>query len=345
MYNCIFCLENNCIQLKSTEESAIKWAKEVLTPYIKIGKAENVILSIECIYGKKEKPVGEFVGKESMFLNKTGKRYKNPGGFDIVNEEETLYRVLDDKLTIYFPCLTEDTMREPSRLCREILYNSLNVSEWQEIHASAVSYRNQGIAFVGNKGAGKSTFLSLMLSKSIDHTDTRFNYVTNDRLWINSKNNRILGSPMPVLLGYGTMMRIPELNGQLSMFRDGYYILNHLLKEKKHEYTVNEFAKFFDTKIETEARLKAIIVLDSTKEMTMPRLVENDEIEKKYIDLARNTSHSTYPNWLQIGKSPDEREKTYLKNISIYTMGFDFSEQSIIKSKRVLLEMFSDILF
>lgn len=289
----------------------------------------------------KKKPIGQFVGEEALFLNKKGKRYKNTEGFDIVDEEGTIYRVMNEKLVVYFPCLSEDTMREPSRLCREILYNSLNVNEWQEIHASAVAYRNQGIAFVGSKGAGKSTFLSLMLSNLFDDTDMKFDYVTNDRLWINYKNNQILGSPMPVLLGYGTMMRVPELCGQLTMFKDGYYMLNNLLKEKKHEYTVSEFAGFFHTNIETNAHLKSIIFLDAD-DIYKPRLTEGNQMEKKYVELARKTSHSTYPNWLQIGKSPDQRSIKYLKNVKIYTMGINFTEEVLLKSKRALLELLSD---
>lgn len=344
MYKSCFCLNKNYLELISNEKSTVDWAKCVLLPYINIGSSQQKVTKIECIYNTYKEPEGDYIGDVSLYLGSVGKKYQNRFSIDIKSDRDVLYRIMDENITIYYPKLSEETMKEPARFCREILYNMMP-DTWTEIHASAVACNGRAIAFVGEKGSGKTTLLSILLSSLIDYTKSPFDFVTNDRLWIkeNEEGCSVYGSPMPVLVGYGTMTKVPELNCYLNMYQDGFYILNNLSCIKNHEYTTVEFTKMFSKSVCTNAKLVAIIFL-SPKIRSLPRVIEKDEIGLFDKMLSRTSGHANYPNCFQKGHNGQERPfKLSLKNLSLYEMGVCFDNDYLLNVKKRLIEMFADI--
>lgn len=91
------------------------------------------------------------------------------------------------------------------RIVREFAMNHLH-SRGLFLHASAIAIGSGGIAFAGRKAAGKTTFLTYLLS----HGTAR--YVSNDRVFVGDEGDRPVLRNIPTVISVrpGTLELCPE---------------------------------------------------------------------------------------------------------------------------------------
>lgn len=89
---------------------------------------------------------------------------------------------------------------------RSIMEELLFSLGFSMIHASCVSFKDKGVIFLGDKGAGKTTFLLFLL-------ESNGVFVGNDRLFIrfNKSSVEIIPRPSLTRVGMGTALNIPRL--------------------------------------------------------------------------------------------------------------------------------------
>jgi hypothetical protein len=258
-----------------------------------------------------------------------------------------VYQVRGRTIEVFYPEKIEDSLRDPTRICREVLYNSLPVGDWYCMHASAVAKDGKAIVFTGQGGAGKTTVVCHLLS-SADH-ERLFDFVSNDQVWVNLASGRmnIIGWPLPIRIGYGTLSSIAELAPNLSLFRDYFHITNKHWTVKNHQYSAREFTDFFGCEISPEAEVVAIVRLkQGTSNLLFP--VEDDAARVEVIKRAAGDNESTYPNWMRIGKAPNERELNNfnIENVTcpVYEMEFTTSELAVTKCDESIINALGNLL-
>ena len=344
-----YSLEGSYLDVVTDWEEVLDWADLCLVPYVKLGEAGRRVATLVCRYGVR----GTLSGKGRrerirIHLARDADGYLvNGRPVEVCTDEGVIYKVDGDIIEIFYPERSEDALRDPTRLCREILYNSLPEASWFELHASAVAREGKAVVLLGGKGAGKTTSICHLLSAK-DH-DQLFSFVSNDRVWINIADGqtRIIGSPMPINIGYGTMVSIPELARNLFLYEDHYHVINQHWTTKAHEYSAQEFTNIFQCDICTEAVAVAVIGLQpGTSNLLMP--VESDERKTEIIMSGQRASKRTYPNWMGIGKSPNERglDGVKLSKLScpIYEMEFTPNERAITKCDEAIISALGNLL-
>jgi len=157
---------------------------------------------------------------------------------------------------------------------------------------------------------------------------------------------KIIGSPMPINIGYGTMVSIPELARNLFLYEDHYHVINQHWTTKAHEYSAQEFTNIFQCDICTEVVAVAVIGLTpGTSNLLMP--VESDERKTEIIMSGQRASKQTYPNWMGIGRSPNERGLDGVKisqlSCPIYEMEFTPSERAITKCDEAIISALGNL--
>src|SRR6266446_10730587 len=217
--------------------------------------------TIRCHYEEEGKPAGTRQGLAVLHMGIDAQLFVTGSALEFLTSHGNLYVIQGKTIDAYYPRVSEDSMRDPARLAREVLYNSLPYPGWHEIHASAIARNGKAIAFVGSKGTGKSTILCNMLSQQ--YKDSEFDFVTNDRLWVGQENGQWtgLGSPSPVLIGYGTLATVCELAERLSLYRDEFFLLTGDWGKKVYQFSPSELARVFGRNIQTSVELLAIVNL------------------------------------------------------------------------------------
>jgi hypothetical protein len=344
-----YSLRGNFLELLTDWDAAAQWADLCLLPYIKIGDGETRVARINCYYGAPAPPPGEGAPQSMrihMGLDAVG--YKVNGRLaEVRTAAGVVYQLADNTIEIFYPEKTEDALRDPSRLCREILYNSLPVGSWFEWHAAAVARNEKALIFIGQKGTGKTTTICHLLSgtgwgKPLD-------FVSNDRVWINLSDAplNVIGSPMPICPGYGTMAAVPQLASRLSLFRDYAHLLNKNWTMREHEYTTKEFARFFQCDINPEAVAVAAIGLKpGTSNLLRP--VETNARKLEVIKSGDRNSNRNFPNWIGIGHSPAEREFDLIEldrlSCPIYELEFTPGEGAAGKCAETIMATLGELL-
>lgn len=344
-----YSLEGNYLNVVSNWDEALEWAELCLVPYVRIGEAERKVATLVCHYGVQGTLSGK--GKRErigIHLARDADAYLvDDCPVEVCTDDGVIYKVDGNLIEIFYPERSEDALRDPTRLCREILYNSLPEGSWFELHAAAVAQEGKAVILIGNKGVGKTTAICHLLSAK-DH-DRLFSFVSNDRVWINIANGqmKIIGSPMPINIGYGTMASIPELARNLFLYEDQYHLINKDWTTKAHEYSAREFTSLFQCDICTEAVAVAAIGLKpGSSNLLMP--VEDDESRAKVIMSGERAAERTYPNWMRIGKAPHERGLDGVKlseaSCPVYEMEFTPSEKAITKCDESIIAALGNLL-
>lgn len=340
-----YLLMDKYVRLESNWDPGILWSDKIFLPYCQIGVGNFLIATIRCHYNAKEKPSGTLRGPGLIHMAREAQMFYGEGFIEALTSEGVLYRARGREVDIFYSSTNEDAMRDPARICRELLYNALPFSEWYELHASAVSHNGKAIAFVGKKGAGKTTLVAHLLSRQ--NGNFLFDLVTNDRLWVKKRDDGevdVIGSPMPVLLGYGTMATVFELSFQLSLYRDEYYLLTKDWTRKHYEFSPQEFARFFSRKICTHAELIGIVNLKPGTTNLLTPVRKSEKRAEVMGNAARDLPHS-YPNWLGIGHGPDERGMfTLSEDFPVYDLEFSYDSKSVLQTKEVIVNMFGDFM-
>ena len=338
-----YSLHGRYVELVSSWDAVLEWSDLCLLPYFKIGNGQQRIAKIICHYEVAETlPAnGERKSVRIHLQREADADVVDAHHFTLRTQRGVVYKVADDVVEIFYPDKTEDSLRDPARLCRELVYNSLPEGSWYHLHASAVARNGKAIVFTGNGGAGKTTLVCRLLGNK--YHNGVFDYVSNDEVWIDVSTQpmKIIGSPFPIRLGYGAMISTPELAARLHLYKDHFQLINRDWKTKVHQYSVKEFTGFFGRKICTEAEVSAIVQLKPGHSQQL-NLIESEVRKLEVIRQAARDSADSYPNWMNIGKSPSERtgEDIVLSSVPcpVYELGFSPVDGQVSKAEQVLLK-------
>lgn len=337
-----YSLHGRYVELVSSWDAVLEWSDLCLLPYLKIGNGQQRIAKIICHYDVAETLPAEGERKTVRI------HLQREAEADVVDDhhltlrtrEGVVYKVVDDIIEIFYPAKTEDSLRDPARLCREIAYNSLPEGSWYHLHASAVARNGKAIVFTGNGGAGKTTVLCRLLANK--YHNGIFDFVSNDQVWIDvsARPMKIIGSPFSIRLGYGAMISTPELAARLHLYKDHFHLINKEWKTKVHEYSVKEFTGFFGRNICTEAEVSAIVQLKPGQAQQLNAIETEEKLD--VIRQAARDNADTYPNWMNIGKSPSERsgDDIVLDSVAcpVYELGFNPVDGQVSNAEQVLLK-------
>jgi len=341
-----YALQDRCLELVCDWEAAVEWVDRSLLPFVVIADAPRQVATITCHYDSRaDFPPATPMTTAPIHCGRQAQEYTaTTGERCFVGSDDTQYVVDGCHIDAHYPQRDHESLRDPARLCREILYNTLPSGSWFELHASAVARGGRAVAFAGPKGSGKTTLLCRLLSER--PVMPTFDFVSNDRIWLEvesqgSMRQGILGSPMPVLVGYGTMASIPELATQLAMYRDGFDVLVKNWSRKCHEYVAQEIADLFGCQITSRAELVALIVL-KTGESNLLTVVDDD---RKREVLGRAAREQNYPNWMNIGTASSERviDDRALR-CPMYEMEFNPSAGAITKCDDSIINVLGNLL-
>lgn len=334
------------IEVASDWELVFEWIQMTLSPYICVGGEGHCVATIQCQYGSGVTRSVYAAEEIPIHLGKVARIIKHSDeDLAIESSDGVQYRRQGTHVVATYPERTEEFLRDPARICREILYNALPSPGWVEFHAAAVARSGKAIVFGGPKGAGKTTLLCHLLSSA--RRTCLFDFVSNDRVWVQTgpaESPTILGSPMPVLVGYGTMASIPELARQLSTYDDGFAVLTKQWALKRHEYSVSELASLFQTGITTQATLVAYIELVPGPGLSISP-VESEEERNKVISRAARDKVDSYPNWLGLGRGAAERASDGFvpPHCPVYRLEVEPSGSRMAASGEVIVKAFSNL--
>lgn len=130
------------------------------------------------------------------------------------------------------------------RIIRDIIYSY--VSEKVLVHGALCRYKGKGILIIGPKGAGKTTTLHYLMHLGAE-------YVSNDRVFIEVLEGRIIGHgfPLPIRVGYGT----------INSFREyGVYQNVNKESEEKENFSISEIVGLFDVNYIASSEINLILV-------------------------------------------------------------------------------------
>jgi hypothetical protein len=336
------------LQLLTDWDPVIEWADRSLLPYASISGAPEQVATIACHYGVQPPPEIAASARQRIAIH-LGREAEESTAADgsrlITAPEGVVYQVAGRRIDAFYPSQSEDALRDPTRLCREVLYNSLPAASWFEFHASAVTREGKAIVFAGPKGAGKTTLLCRLLSAG--DRERFFDFLSNDRVWLEIDHGpvpRVMGSPMPVVIAYGTMSSIPELTGRLSMYRDGFNVMTKRWSVKAHEYTPREMADAFGCAIATTAEIAAFIELRrGVSNLLVP--VEDETARRTLLRRCVRDTVDSYPNWMRIGQAPSERDLPEgSPSFPIYVMEFNPTETAITKCDESIINALANLM-
>jgi len=344
-----YALRGSCVELAADWDAAFEWADLCLVPYITIGTAPMRAASVRCHYNvTRELPHGVDPELRRIHMGQMAEAVDlGDGECWLRSGTGAVYHRSAGVIEAYYPDRCEDSLRDPTRLCREILYNSLPAECWVELHASAVASNGKALVFTGGKGAGKTTIISHMLSRK-NHAN-EFDFISNDRVWVHLGEDtpHILGSPMPIRVGYGTMAFIPELTANLHLYRDQFHIVTRNWEEKTHEYSTVEFANMFQSRICCEAEVVAIIRLRAGASNLLRPVVSQESRAELLIESIKDKV-DTYPNWMEFGTCSNERGTfaDYWERLTcpVFEMEFNPRQTAVMKCDDAVISCLGDLL-
>jgi len=172
--------------------------------------------------------------------------------------------------------------------------NLLQQQGWLICHAAALAENNRAIAVAGFSGGGKSTTMLHLMS------DERFDYVTNDRLFIRADGEQMFARGIPKLprVNPGTLLHNPQLYGILPEERIAELKAMPLdeLWHLEEKYDVDIASVYGEMRFSAEPELSHFLILNwshSTQEPTQVSEV-NLELRTELLDAIMKSSGPFY---------------------------------------------------
>ncbi|HEY7772768.1 MAG TPA: HprK-related kinase B [Marinagarivorans sp.] len=241
--------------------------------------AENVIsvTAIECAPPELDVPFVDWA-------RETGKTGRKDAFYDladgrIIKKVRTGMLFLQSRLNRIAcgPCLKNES--QVINFINTQYMNWLQHKEWLICHASAFVYQHKAIGVAAFSGGGKSTFML----KALDHP--KVNYLTNDRLFIKNDGARCKAAGIPKLprVNPGTIINNPALANILPPERIA--ALRAIPKaqlwdlEEKYDVLIDE--QYGENRIESEAELESLLVLNWRRDCKAPTQMSRVDIRQR----------------------------------------------------------------
>lgn len=201
---------------------------------------------------------------------------------------------------------------------RHILRNEVENAGAIVVHGSVVSIENIGLAFIGDKGTGKTTSLIALLRRRAGA------YVANDRffLWSDEKNIKVSGWPTTCRITLGTLALFEEL---YPLIPDKYRtkllraeIEDRVILKKKILLLPQDIGRLLNSSIQRITNLHILVLLESSSES----ISTFEECTPEYAETALRSNlfspvDHQHPNWMRLmQQSLDHRQASCERTIS-----------------------------
>lgn len=145
------------------------------------------------------------------------------------------------------------------RVVRDLMHHQLLSSGYLMLHAAVVCRDGVGVAFMGDKGAGKSSWMVRALASG-------WNLIANDRVYVHADSMDVVAFPIAALLSWETIEHLPQhlreaISADTILRRD-----HHTPGYSKVGLAPLELSRAFGVKLASHCRLGKVVILTNTSE-------------------------------------------------------------------------------
>lgn len=210
---------------------------------------------------------------------------------------------------------------------------------WLLAHTSGLQIQNQGLAFAGLSGGGKSTLMLHLLEQG-QH------FISNDRLLLKRGENGLVmrGIPKQPRINPGTIVHNPKLHALISESERGHFLSlpSETLRALEQKYDAPVNTLFFPGCYWSEAPLNALFILNwqaQSAEQTQVTLVDLSQ-RTDLLPAIMKTPGPFYARdekgFLKNGFQPDPQDYlSLLKECRVYeitgNIDFDAAQQQVLQ--------------
>ena len=287
------------------------------TPFCEIVKIDTIDVSPQFCVQENPEFIHQLLQKgrkqdfESITLHSglLGEIVSTEGGktLILVNELRVAYMVEGkaEEFCVHYFCekISDLILLDLYRLIRGILIGTAQRSGKKWAHMSVATVEGHGIAFVGPKGAGKTSFMLALLSQL-----TCSSLLANDKVLLSQDGKGTVtgtGHPDAVSIGLGALNCCEEL---LLVNRE-----NRVVNDKVC-FWPQEIANYLNRDVVPCARLSFIVSVQidpSRADLTCSRIIEPHMKKEFIVTNVINFSSKIYPHWLlkilDIKPAPEKR--------------------------------------
>lgn len=308
---------DNDICIDSTVNLKELWG-EILSPYMEIEEVhDNWMTRIHFALERNESASKEFEAEKDkkkiieLHCGKTGKFIQRDNTTLIsVDDLPVFYLVKYDKDSLrfnyYFNEFSDGVSVDFLQIVRGVLISAAEMQGYVKAHMAVVSNGTDGFGFIGNEGAGKTSFMLSFLRQ-----DSKSTLVTNDKVVLTASNDKLmaLGLPYAISVGKGSMESCKEL--QLSPD-------TRIINEEAY-FWPQEVVQRLERSLITHSDISLLIVvkINPNVEYLECVTVDNNQMKAKYIsEYVLNFSDKVSPHWLKkwtgFNSFSEETIKNYL---------------------------------
>lgn len=220
--------------------------------------------------------------------------------FTFVDLQKPVIYILDAKS---FPQVAQFTL---IRVLRNLARYRVEHSTHYPLHAAAISLKGYSVLMTGEKYAGKTTMLTMLL------TYTQAQFISNDRVSLDRDTYQVLGWPYSPGVRAGTIQMNILLQRYFQQLRNDPYPFNHVTKDT-FRFPPQTFCQIFQKEIVPRAELQLIINPVYDAEILHP-VATCLSSEKTFRLLTSQAQQSLfYDPWWQPMHSQDTEDKYYQK--------------------------------
>ncbi len=173
-----------------------------------------------------------------------------------------------------------DCLKAMKRIILDIYSRLLEQGNGIFLHASAISYNDGALIFLGDRGAGKTyNLLNFLINNN-------GKFMSNDKVFLYKKGNEYYAKGFPSAIGIRkkTILQNPNLKKYFPSveLNDEIYLEKDNTTEKEN-FNLDDFCKLFNIQISSTQKVRRIIVLNYSSDNDVHMNIIDREKRKKYI--------------------------------------------------------------
>ncbi|RKA27966.1 hypothetical protein DYZ85_00748 [Listeria monocytogenes] len=231
------------------------------------------------------------------------------GNLIFKKEKTEIFQKLNHFVIVYGDRSVELIAKHIMRFIRELLVVNMQKRKFY-LHAGCIEYYKKGILIIGDKYSGKTTTILNLLFTG------KFNYVSNDKVFINGNN--ISSLPMSMGVRYGTLSKNKTL---LKIFNIKEAEYNLYKKNNKLLLSPQRIRDCLNVELKFQSKLSYVLVPKYDPEITMVKYEKSLISIKNIVEKTRieNGKSKFYPE-LNIERSQliDLKDESYIPQIIIF---------------------------